>query len=61
MLDFTADQVRMHRHAADKSQALAQMAEAMTADGLTDAGYLLGMQTRETQGATYLGQGVAIP
>ncbi|MYZ43836.1 phosphoenolpyruvate--protein phosphotransferase [Schauerella aestuarii] len=61
MLDFTADQVRMHRHAADKSQALAQMAEAMTADGLTDAAYLLGMQTRETQGATYLGQGVAIP
>lgn len=61
MLEFTAAQVRMRQQAADKAQALALVAQALTDDGLADPAYLDGLRAREQQGATYLGQGVAIP
>lgn len=61
MLELHPSQIRMGRQAADKLQALAELADSLVAGGLVAAGYLDGMQAREQQGSTYLGQGIAIP
>ena len=61
MLELHPSQIQMGRQAVDKQQALAQLADNLVADGLVAAGYLDGMQARERQGSTYLGQGIAIP
>ena len=61
MLEFNADQVRMHQKADDKTQAIALVAAALAADGLTTDAYLAGMRAREQQSSTHLGHGVAIP
>lgn len=61
MLELTAQQVRMQQRAADKPTALELLCRALEADGLVEPGYLAGLQAREAQGSTYLGQGIAIP
>jgi len=61
MLDLNATQIHMGRQAPDKHTALAMLGECLVSDGLVAAGYLGGMQAREAQGSTYLGQGIAIP
>ncbi|MBD9632039.1 phosphoenolpyruvate--protein phosphotransferase [Pseudomonas sp. PDM19] len=61
MLEFNAQQVRMGQRAADKQAALAMLGSALEDDGLVAPGYLAGIQAREAQGSTYLGQGIAIP
>ncbi len=61
MLELTAEQIRMGQSAADKSQALRLMASTLETDGLVAPGYLAGLEAREAQGSTYLGQGIAIP
>ncbi|MHB9800991.1 phosphoenolpyruvate--protein phosphotransferase [Pseudomonas sp. MT3] len=61
MLELNAQQVRMDQRAADKQAALALLGAALEDDGLVAAGYLDGLQAREAQGSTYLGQGIAIP
>ncbi|WP_152220543.1 phosphoenolpyruvate--protein phosphotransferase [Pseudomonas sp. SCB32] len=61
MLELNAQQVRMDQRAADKQAALALLGAALEDDGLVAAGYLAGLQAREAQGSTYLGQGIAIP
>lgn len=61
MLELDASQIQMGRQAADKAAALALLGEALTAGGLATAAYLGGLQAREAQGSTYLGQGIAIP
>ncbi len=61
MLEFDARNVRMGQQAADKAHALALVSAALADDGLTDPAYLTGLQAREAQGSTYLGQGIAIP
>ncbi|WP_120996806.1 phosphoenolpyruvate--protein phosphotransferase [Stutzerimonas urumqiensis] len=61
MLELNAQHIRMHQSAPDKPAALEQIAQALSADGLVAAGYLAGLQAREAQGSTYLGQGIAIP
>lgn len=61
MLELHPSQIQMGRQAADKQQALAELAESLVTDGLVAPGYLAGMQAREQQGSTYLGQGIAIP
>jgi phosphocarrier protein FPr len=61
MLELDASQIQMGRHAADKAQALAMLSEALVEGGLASADYLQGLQAREAQGSTFLGQGVAIP
>ncbi|WP_193452704.1 phosphoenolpyruvate--protein phosphotransferase [Pseudomonas nitroreducens] len=61
MLEFNAQQVRMGQRAADKQAALAMLGSALEDDGLVAEGYLAGIQAREAQGSTYLGQGIAIP
>ncbi|HEX5842332.1 MAG TPA: PTS sugar transporter subunit IIA, partial [Pseudomonas sp.] len=61
MLELNVTQIQMGCSAPDKQAALALLAEALSADGLVAPGYLAGMQAREAQGSTYLGQGIAIP
>ncbi|MFB4370599.1 MULTISPECIES: phosphoenolpyruvate--protein phosphotransferase [unclassified Pseudomonas] len=61
MLELHPSQIQMGRQAVDKQEALALLADSLVTDGLVAAGYLDGMQARERQGSTYLGQGIAIP
>ncbi|MDB6146113.1 MAG: ptsI 2 [Pseudomonas sp.] len=61
MLELTVEQISMGQTAADKSAALRLLADRLVADGLVAEGYLQGLQGREAQGSTFLGQGIAIP
>jgi phosphocarrier protein FPr len=61
MLELTVEQISMARTAVDKSAALQLLADLLVADGLVADGYLTGLQNREKQGSTFLGQGIAIP
>ena len=61
MLEFTTAQITMGQHAPDKSAALQLLAAHLVGDGLVAEGYLAGLQAREAQGSTFLGQGIAIP
>lgn len=61
MLQFTTAQIAMGQEAVDKSAALDLLAARLVEDGLVAEGYLAGLQAREQQGSTYLGQGIAIP
>ncbi|QXH55894.1 phosphoenolpyruvate--protein phosphotransferase [Pseudomonas maumuensis] len=61
MLELAVEQIAMGQHAADKGEALALLADRLVADGLVAEGYLAGLQAREAQGSTFLGQGIAIP
>lgn len=61
MLTLSAEHIRMHRHAADKDEALQILADILVSDGLAMPQYLNGLKAREAQTSTYLGQGMAIP
>lgn len=61
MLELTVEQISMGQTAVDKSAALRLLADTLVADGLVAAGYLSGLEQREAQGSTFLGQGIAIP
>ncbi|MQT98938.1 MULTISPECIES: phosphoenolpyruvate--protein phosphotransferase [unclassified Pseudomonas] len=61
MLELTIEQISMGQTAVDKSAALHLLADKLVADGLVAEGYLNGLQAREAQGSTFLGQGIAIP
>lgn len=61
MLELAVEQIAMGQRAADKCEALALLADRLVADGLVAEGYLAGLQDREAQGSTFLGQGIAIP
>ncbi|WP_282343178.1 phosphoenolpyruvate--protein phosphotransferase [Pseudomonas sp. PS02288] len=61
MLELNAAHIQMQQRAPDKQAALRSLAETLVDDGLVMPGYLAGMQAREAQGSTYLGQGIAIP
>ncbi|WP_175653145.1 phosphoenolpyruvate--protein phosphotransferase [Pseudomonas sp. Marseille-P9899] len=61
MLEFTTAQISMGQTAVDKSAALQLLAGHLVRDGLVAEGYLAGLQAREAQGSTFLGQGIAIP
>lgn len=61
MLELALEQISMGQVAADKSAALQLLADHLVADGLVAPGYLQGLQDREQQGSTFLGQGIAIP
>ncbi len=61
MLELTLEQISMGQTAVDKSAALQLLADHLVADGLVADGYLTGLQNREKQGSTFLGQGIAIP
>ena len=61
MLELTVEQICMDQSAVDKPAALQLLADMLVADGLVAPGYLQGLQAREQQGSTFLGQGIAIP
>ncbi|MGE7990240.1 phosphoenolpyruvate--protein phosphotransferase [Pseudomonas sp. NPDC089554] len=61
MLELAKEQIAMGQAAADKAEALRLLAGQLVADGLVAEGYLEGLQAREAQGSTFLGQGIAIP
>ena len=61
MLSLSTEHIRMHQQAADKEEALQLFADILAADGLAMPEYLNGLQAREAQTSTYLGQGMAIP
>ncbi|MDR6714504.1 phosphocarrier protein FPr [Pseudomonas hunanensis] len=61
MLELAIEQIAMGQTAADKGEALRLLAGCLVADGLVAEGYLEGLQAREAQGSTFLGQGIAIP
>lgn len=61
MLTLKIDDVQLGAAAADKSEAIRQVAARLTDAGLVTAGYVEGMLRREAQTATYLGSGIAIP
>ncbi|STZ55969.1 Phosphoenolpyruvate-protein phosphotransferase [Moraxella lacunata] len=61
MLNLTATDVRMNAQATNKDEALSLLAKILSEDGLATADYLAGLQAREAQTSTYLGQGIAIP
>ena len=61
MLELTIEQISMGQAASDKPAALQLLAGKLVADGLVAEGYLEGLQAREAQGSTFLGQGIAIP
>lgn len=61
MLTLTTKDVRMNAKADTKEEALQLLASILQEDGLTHNDYLQGLQNREAQASTYLGQGVAIP
>ena len=61
MLELAIEQIAMGQAAADKAEALRLLARCLVDDGLVAEGYLEGLQAREAQGSTFLGQGIAIP
>lgn len=61
MLELTLEQISIGQSAVDKPAALRLLADKLVADGLVAEGYLAGLQAREAQGSTFLGQGIAIP
>ncbi|MBB3242909.1 phosphocarrier protein FPr [Pseudomonas sp. Tn43] len=61
MLELTIEQISMGQSAVDKATALQLLADRLVTDGLVADGYLAGLQAREAQGSTFLGQGIAIP
>ncbi|MAK31232.1 phosphoenolpyruvate--protein phosphotransferase [Acinetobacter sp.] len=61
MLVLEPQHVHMHQHAGDKAEALQCLINILVEDQLVTPEYLSGLEAREQQSATYLGQGIAIP
>ncbi|MGL5292145.1 MAG: fused PTS fructose transporter subunit IIA/HPr protein [Vibrionaceae bacterium] len=61
MLKLTSADVSLGTPAADKTQAIHELASALQAKGFVDSGYHQAMLDREQQVTTYLGSGIAIP
>ncbi|MTI12992.1 fused PTS fructose transporter subunit IIA/HPr protein [Sansalvadorimonas verongulae] len=61
MLTVTEPDIVTGQNAPDKQQAIAMVAEGLVSRGLVKNGYEQGMQQRELQAATYIGNGIAIP
>ncbi|WP_413723282.1 fused PTS fructose transporter subunit IIA/HPr protein [Sodalis sp. RH24] len=61
MFDLSLKDIHLGAQAQSKTEAIAQIAAAMTQAGYVDAGYVDGMMKREQQTSTFLGNGIAIP
>lgn len=61
MLILEPRHVYMQQTAEDKTTALKKLCEILQQDGLATEQYFYGLEQRERQSATYLGQGIAIP
>lgn len=61
MLQLTKDDIYLEQQAENKQEAIKKIAQALTERGFVQNGYVDGMLERESQAATYLGSGIAIP
>lgn len=61
MFQLAKEDIHLNEHAENKSEAIKKVAAALTEAGFVEPGYVDGMLERETQAATYLGIGLAIP
>ena len=61
MLQLTQDDIYLNQQADNKQEAIKQIAHALTEKKYVEEGYVNGMLERESQAATYLGSGIAIP
>ncbi|CAH0535546.1 Multiphosphoryl transfer protein [Vibrio stylophorae] len=61
MLSLTAQDIQLQQVAEDKQSAIDALAARLTERGFVESGYVAGMQARELQNSTYLGNGIAIP
>ncbi|WP_334467985.1 fused PTS fructose transporter subunit IIA/HPr protein [Arsenophonus sp. PmNCSU2021_1] len=61
MFDMPKKDIHLAQIAYHKQHAIAQVAQALINAGYVTPDYLIGMQKRENQASTYLGNGIAIP
>lgn len=61
MLQLTKDDIYLEQQAENKQEAIKKIAQALTEREFVQNGYVDGMLERESQAATYLGSGIAIP
>lgn len=61
MLKLSIQDITLNQAHEDKQSAIAFLAQQLTDKGLVEANYLAGMQAREAQNSTFLGNGIAIP
>ncbi|MDF7666646.1 fused PTS fructose transporter subunit IIA/HPr protein [Orbaceae bacterium ESL0727] len=61
MFHLVKDDIHLNEHADNKVEAIKKIAAALTRAGFVENGYVDGMLERESQAATYLGIGIAIP
>lgn len=61
MFNLSESDIHLSAQAENKAQVLEQVAAALEQAGFVEAGYLKGLQERETQTSTFLGNGIAIP
>lgn len=61
MLKLSIQDISLNQAHENKQSAIASLAEQLTNKGLVETNYITGMQAREAQNSTYLGNGIAIP
>ncbi|OCG33969.1 bifunctional PTS fructose transporter subunit IIA/HPr protein [Gilliamella sp. Fer2-1] len=61
MFHLVKENIHLNEQATNKTEAIKKVAAALTNAGFVEEGYVDGMLERETQAATYLGIGLAIP
>ncbi|MCX8580738.1 fused PTS fructose transporter subunit IIA/HPr protein [Gilliamella sp. B3482] len=61
MFHLVKEDIHLNEQVANKSEAIKKIAAALTSAGYVEEGYVDGMLERESQAATYLGIGIAIP
>lgn len=61
MFELSVNDIHTATLAENKEQAIRQAADKLMQAGCVSDGYLAGMLERETQGSTFLGNGIAIP
>ena len=61
MFHLVKENIHLNEQAPNKTEAIKQIAAALTNAGYVEEGYVNGMLEREEQAATYLGIGIAIP
>ncbi|NOH81099.1 fused PTS fructose transporter subunit IIA/HPr protein [Vibrio sp. RE86] len=61
MLKLAKSDITLSQTAADKFEAIKNIAKSLTDNNLVEDGYVEGMLNRENQTSTFLGNGIAIP
>ncbi|MWN04989.1 fused PTS fructose transporter subunit IIA/HPr protein [Gilliamella sp. Pas-s95] len=61
MFHLVKENIHLNEQATNKTEAIKKIAATLTSAGFVEQGYVDGMLERESQAATYLGIGIAIP